>query len=60
MLKGTVEEQRAQYAGLGAALAPMLLPLPDTVDTDDVMISKYLRVRVYSPKEGKGGLPFGL
>ena len=60
VLKGTIEEQRTQFAGLGAALAPLAPPLPGILDIEDVMISDTLRVRVYSPKEGKGKLPFGL
>jgi hypothetical protein len=60
VLRGSVEEQRAQFSGLGAALAPLAPPLPDVLDVEDVMISSTLRVRVYSPKEGKGDLAFGL
>lgn len=62
VLKGTIEEQRTQFAGLGAALALLAPPLPDILDIEDVMISNTLRVRVrvYSPKEEKGKLPFGL
>jgi len=60
VLQGTVEEHRAQFAGLGAAMAPLAPPLPDVLDVEDVMISDTLRVRVYAPKEGRGTLPFGL
>ena len=60
VLHGTVEEQRAQFNGLGAALGPLFPPLPDKLDVEDVTASDNLRLRVYSPKEGKGNLPFGV
>lgn len=60
VLRGTVEEQREQFNALGAALAPLFPPLPDALDVEDVMASDALRLRVYSPKEGKGDLPFGV
>lgn len=60
VLRGTVEEQRAQFNTLGAALAPQFPPLPDHLDVEDVMASDILRLRVYTPKGGKGDLPFGV
>jgi hypothetical protein len=32
VLKGEVDEQRQQFAGLGAAIGPMMAPLPDVLD----------------------------
>jgi hypothetical protein len=60
VLRGTVEEQRAQFNALGAALAPLFAALPDNLDIEDVTGSDIPRLRVYSPKEGKGDLPFGV
>ena len=60
VLKGTVDEQRAQFVGLGAALGPLFPPLPDVTNTEDVMITSNLRVRVYTPKGKSAKLPFGL
>jgi hypothetical protein len=60
VLKGTIDEQRAQFNGLGAALGPSFLPLPDVLDTEDVMITSTLRVRVYTPKGKSDKLPFAL
>jgi hypothetical protein len=62
VLKGTYAEQREQFAGLGAALGSLAPPLPDAVETEDILINNgTLRVRVYKPKEAaKEGLSLGV